>query len=168
MRDFKLVFLISVLVSIAHSIHAQIKTPDPNQVFQNGQRFFYQENSYSYRELGPLFEDIQDFNVLHTKAVKNKKLANLFGGVTIGMGIWAYVIGANCEDLGCIAILLPMSIGSVTGTVSLIQINTAVKSKKNSLILLNNSLRRANLESNRGSSLSIGASVNGIGVFFRF
>jgi len=168
MRNVRFVLITIVLLSFTHLLYAQSKAKASNQVYQDGSKYHYMNKTYSYKELGPLFQDSQEFGVLHRKAMKNQTLATIFGTATIGMGIWAISIGNNCEDLGCLGVYVPALIGAVTGTVSLIQINTATRSKKNSLILLNNTLRSTSLESNGGASLSISASVNGMGIFYRF
>lgn len=168
MRDVRFVLIATVLLSFAHSLCAQSKTTDSNQVYQNGSKYHYMNETYSYKELGPLFQDSQDFGVLHRKALKNQTLATMFGAATIGMGIWAISIGNNCDDLGCLGVYVPALIGALTGTISLIQINSATKAKANSLILLNNSLRQTNLDYEDSASLSIGAGLNGIGIFYRF
>lgn len=169
MRDFKFVLITTFLLSFAHSLCAQSETTDSNMVYPiESNSYLYENKAYSYRELGPLFREQNEFIAHHEVALKKKKSATTWGFMTIGAGIYGAVIAVTCEDLGCIALAIPMGIVPITGTIALIQIAAYGREKRKSLSVLNNSLGKRDLGFRNNSSLSIGAGVNGIGLFYCF
>jgi len=163
----KFILCSTLILSFIYPSIAQIKNPESNKIYQKDSGYFYMNQLYSYKELGPLFYDQSEFMNLYTKSIKKKKSAAIWGVTTIGLGILGFGIASNCEDLGCLIILPPLILASITGTITLIQLIASTHSKNMSIEVLNKSLLGSH-ELNRGSSLSIGTSSNGIGFFLRF
>jgi len=168
MKDFTFFIITTFLFLLTHSLSGQNKTSDSHYVYPDGNKYQYMNKLYSYNELGPKFIEHKEFITLHQKALKKRKSATIWGTLTIGVGLWGAVLASNCEGLGCIALILPMGIGSITGTIALIQLASSSKLKSESLPVLNNSLSKGDLGFKGSSSLSISAGINGIGLVYRF
>lgn len=148
--------------------YAQTDDTFPDQLQTVDGKYFYMDKIYSYKELGPAFEDHPDFNLLYNKAMRKRKSSNIFGIATLGIAVWGIVLANNCEDLGCLAVIFPLGLGALTGTISLIQLASFSNTKRESLQSLQYSLGYRSLGLNRGPNLSIGFRNYGIGIFYDF
>lgn len=165
---FRILLGIIIISSCMLPTQAQADTSIPDQLQKSNGKYFYMDKIYSYKDLGGVFHDHKDFDFLHKKAMRKRNSSTIFGFITIGIGVWAVILANNCEELGCIAVIIPMGLGAITGSISLIQLASFHNTKKESLQSLRYSLGQRNLGMHRGPSLSIGLKNSGIGIFYDF